>query len=49
MINENYKERTDRAVLHEGGSCGNFTTVSQKPSMLFTTLRNPSRSTGLAM
>src|ERR1700720_1209158 len=35
--------------LHERDSCGSLTTVSQKPSMLFTTLRNPSRSTGLVM
>ena len=35
--------------FHERGSCGNLTTDSQKLSMLFTTLRNPSRSTGLEM
>jgi hypothetical protein len=35
--------------LHERPSCGSLTTDSQKLSMLFTTLRNPSRSTGLVM
>src|ERR1700682_2421247 len=35
--------------FHERVSLGNLTTDSQKLSMLFTTLRNPSRSTGLVM
>jgi len=35
--------------LHERGSRGSLTTDSQKLSILFTTVRNPSRSTGLVM
>ena len=35
--------------LHERASRGNLTTDSQKLSMLFTTVRNPSRPTGLVM
>ena len=37
------------AFVYERGSRGNLTTDSQKLSMLFTTVRNPSRSTGLVM
>src|ERR1700688_3688228 len=36
-------------VVHERASRGNLTTDSQKLSMLFTTSRNPWRSTGLVM
>jgi hypothetical protein len=39
----------ERLFPHERGWCGNLTTDSQKLSMLFTTSRNPSRSTGLVM
>src|ERR1700730_13000703 len=35
--------------FHERASRGNLTTDSQKLSMLFTTSRNPLRSTGLVM
>src|SRR5580704_18601959 len=43
------QKNMERLFLHERGSCGSLTTDSQKLSMLFTTLRNPSRSTGLVM
>ena len=35
--------------IHAHGTLGSLTTDSQKLSMLFTTFRNPSRSTGLVM
>src|ERR1700682_4877168 len=43
------QKNLERLSFHERASRGNLTTDSQKPSMLFTTLRNPSRSTGLAV
>src|SRR6202035_4209496 len=46
VLNQN---NVDRLFFHKRTSCGNLTTDSQKLSMLFTTLRNPSRSTGLVM
>src|SRR6202022_1737303 len=61
LLTEHLAEQTDisRIVLnqknleclfcHQRSSRGNLTTDSQKLSMLFTTLRNPSRSTGLVM
>src|ERR1700683_1492584 len=38
-----------RMFLHERASRGNLTIDSQKRSMLLTTLRNPSRSTGFVI
>jgi hypothetical protein len=43
------QKNLERLFFHERASRGNLTTDSQKLSMLFTTLRNPSRSTGLVM
>src|ERR1700676_2434127 len=43
------QENMESLFLHERVSRGSLTTDSQKLSMLFTTLRNPSRSTGLVM
>jgi hypothetical protein len=39
----------ERRLIQACGWGGNLTTVNQKPSMVFTTLRNPSRFTGLVM
>src|ERR1700722_10208242 len=43
------EENLNRLFLHEFTSRGNLTTESQKLSILFTTVRNPSRPTGLVM
>src|SRR5579863_8577970 len=44
-----HQENLDCLLLHDRYSRGNLTTDNQKLSMLLTTLRNPSRSTGFAM
>src|ERR1700678_1094991 len=44
-----HQKNLERLSVHERASRGNFTTDSQKLSMLFTTLRKPSRPTGLVM
>ena len=43
------QKNLQRLFAHELAWCGSLTTDNQKLSMLFTTVRNPSRPTGLVM
>jgi hypothetical protein len=47
-ISGSNQKNTEHLFLHERDSCGSLTTESQKLSMLFSTLRNPSRPVRLA-